>query len=111
MQELHELRLQIQRMNEQMSSDDSFTALALKSLGQTFRATTTEIAQRIDFLGREMEERFNQVEGRVRLQEQRLSLMLTAVDSSLALVAHKADDWESLSRRVEALERKIDPAA
>ena len=99
--ELREIRIQ-------MASDFDFTALALKDMGQRFRAGMTDTARSLEAMGREMEERFNQVEGRTRLQEQRFQRMLAAVEVAV-------DEWkpevQEIKARLERLERKVDPAA
>jgi hypothetical protein len=106
---------ELQNIRVQMASDFDFTALALKDMGLRFRTGMSEtakalqlISKRVDAIGREMEERFNQVEGRTRLQEQRFTRVLQVVESSL-------DDWkpevEELRARLERLENKIDSAA
>lgn len=107
-QELRELRLQ-------MATDFKFTALALKDVGQRFRAGMTEMAQatqalsrKMNAMGRDTDERLSQVEGRMRLQEQRFTLVLGAVEDSLF-------DWkpeiEEIKARLDRLEQKADPAA
>lgn len=100
-QELRELRLQ-------MATDFDFTALAMKDLGLRFRTGMTEMAQWMDAMGREAEERFNQVEGRMPLQEHRFTRVLGAVEDSLV-------DWkpeiEQIKARLDRLEQKADPAA
>lgn len=103
-----DVKQELREIRTQMASDFDFTALALKDMGQTFRAGMDEMSRRMDAMGREMEERFNQLQGRMRLQEQRFGRMLDAVESAM-------DEWKpevsDLKQRVEALERRNPPAA
>lgn len=99
-EDIQELRAGLRRLGEQQASDFQFMGMALKETGQHFRLVTGELATRLDMLGREMEERFNQIEGRMKLSEQRLGAMLQAVDRGLG-------DHE---QRISALESKSDPA-
>ena len=88
---------ELRQIRKQMAS----ACLAFKEMGQQFRTG-------IDPAAREMEERFNQVEGRARLQEQRFGQMLVAVEGAV-------DDWkpemEEVKARLERLEDRINSAA
>lgn len=110
-----DVRREIKELRQQMATDFEFQALAMKDMGLRVRTGFSDMAKRMEgisrqmeSIGREMEERFNQVEGRMRLQEQRFSKVLVAVEDSL-------DDWrpeiEQIKARLDRLERKADPAA
>lgn len=101
--EIEQLRHQLRFLARQQASDFEFLALGLKETGHHVRVS-------LERLGRETEERFNQLEGRARLSEQRLGVMLELVDASLGTTQHDRHLLEDLTRRVEALERR-GPAA
>jgi hypothetical protein len=97
MDQIQALRAEVKRLSEQGSTDFQFTMTALKDMGQSFR-------QGMDSMGREMEERFNQLAGRMKLQEQRVAAVLGAVDSALSV-------YENHEARLQALESRNEPAA
>lgn len=96
---LEDLRIQLRRVAEQQSSDFEFLALGLQETGRHFKTS-------LETLGREMEERFHQLHGRVKLSEQRLSAMLQAVDGALSSTHRQTSILEDHERRIQALEQK-----
>ena len=94
------LRAEVARLSRQSASDFEFTALALKDMGL-----------RINAFGREMQVGFDQLAGRMKLQEQRFGDVLQAVDNALELYEPTWDRLSDLDRRVQALEKKQEPAA
>lgn len=100
MSEVQALRAEVRRLAEQTPSDFQFT------MGQSFR-------QGMESMGREMDERFNQLAGRMKLQEQRVSAVLQAVDSALAVyeTAPTQADLEEIRARLDRLEQDRPPAA
>lgn len=100
MDPFEKIRREIASLKQQSSVDYEFTALAMKDMGQ-----------RINAFGREMKEGFDQLAGRMRLQESRLSSVLEAVDNSLQLYHPTVDKLSDLERRVAALEQARDSAA
>lgn len=106
MSEVQGLRAEVRRLAEQTSSDFQFTMVAMKEMGQSFR-------QGMESMGREMDERFNQLAGRMKLQEQRVSAVLQAVDSALAVyeTAPTQADLEEIRARLDRLEQDRPPAA
>lgn len=104
MSQIAEIRAEVRRLSEQQSSDFQFTMMALKNMGERFQVETAELGRRIEGLGREMQEGFNQLAGRMKLQEQRVGAVLQAVDSALAV-------YEDHEERIQALEQKNDSAA
>lgn len=78
-----------------------------RGLNQTAK-NMNETAHSMAYLGREMEERFNQVEGRTRLQDQRFGQMLMAVEGAI-------DEWrpelDAVKARLDRLEERNNSAA
>jgi len=86
---------ELRQIRKQMASDFDFNCLAFKDMGQQFRTGIDQAAAALQSLAREMEERFNQVEGRMRLQEHRLTRMFEVVEAS-------ADGWKPELREIKA---------
>lgn len=104
MDPIQTLRAELRRLSAQSSTDFQFTMVAMKDLGERFQVQTTELSQRIEGMGREMSEGFNQLAGRMKLQEQRVTAVLQAVDYTLAI-------YEDHEARLQAIEPKTDSAA
>lgn len=100
MEPFDKLRQEIASLKRQSSVDYEFTALAMNDMGE-----------RIQAFGREMKEGFDQLAGRMRLQESRLSAVLQAVDRSMELNQPNVERISDLEERVAALERARDSAA
>ncbi|MBX3167457.1 MAG: hypothetical protein KF760_08590 [Candidatus Eremiobacteraeota bacterium] len=114
MNSLEKVRKEIASLRRQSSVDFEFTALALKDTGNRVQAIgeqAREIGERVDALGREVKAGFDQLAGRMRLQESRLSAVLQAVDHSMELCQPTAERISDLEERVSALERARDSAA
>lgn len=94
------IRKEIDSLKRQSSVDFEFTALAMKDMGN-----------RVNAFGREMQEGFEQLAGRMRLQENRMSAVLQAVDHGLQLFRPTLDQISDLEQRVSTLERTRDSAA
>jgi len=94
------LRAEVARLSRQSSSDFEFTALAMKDMGI-----------RVNAFGRELQSGFDQLAGRMKLQEQRVSAVLQAVDNALEFYEPAWDQLSDLDRRLRVLEQKQDPAA
>lgn len=94
------LRREIASLRHQSSVDFDFTILAMKDMGE-----------RVNAFGREMKESFDQLAGRMRLQESRISAVLGAVDHSMELNRPAVERISELEERVAALERARDSAA
>lgn len=107
MDSFEKIREEIASLRRQSSVDFEFTALALKETGQRVQ----EIGERVNALGREVKEGFDQVAGRMRLQESRLSAVLQAVDRGFELNRPNQERLSDLEERVAALERARDSAA
>lgn len=97
MNEVQALRAEVKRLADQSTSEFQFTTVAMKEMGQTVR-------QAMETMGRDMKKRFNQLAGRMKLQEQRVTAVLGAVDSALAV-------YENHEARLQALESRNDSAA
>lgn len=101
---MSEVQEELRNIRNQMKSDFEFMAAGLnfsgKKIGELAETMAREMA--------EVTERLSQVEGRLRLQEQRFNRVLEAVELAL-------DDWKpevnDLRRRVEALEQSKDNPA
>ena len=100
MDSIQALRAEVAHLSRQSTSDFEFTVIALKDMGA-----------RMNAFGREMESGFDQLAGRLKLQEQRLGAVLQAVDNTLGLYEPAWARISDLDRRVEALEKKQEPAA
>ncbi len=100
MDSFEKVRKEIASLRRQSSVDFEFTALAMKDMGERFNA-----------FGREMKEGFDQLAGRMRLQESRLSAVLQAVDKSIEVYQPTMEQISDLESRVSALERARDSAA
>ena len=83
------LRAEVARLSRQSTSDFEFTVIALKDMGA-----------RMNAFGREMESSFDQLAGRMKLQEQRLGAVLQAVDNTLGLYEPAWDRLIDLDLRV-----------
>lgn len=99
MDQIQALRAEVKRLTEQTASDFDFTMLAMKDMGERFQSQSEELGRQLAAQGREVNERFNQLAGRMKLQEQRVTAVLKAVDDSLAV-------YEDHERRLRALEAK-----
>jgi hypothetical protein len=97
MDQIQTLRAEVRRLTEQSATDFQFTMVAMKDMGERFQAQA-------EALGREMKEGFNQLAGRMKLQEQRVTAVLEAVDHSLQI-------YENHERRLQTLESRSEPAA
>lgn len=114
MSKFDEALAEIRNLKVQMRDDFQFTAIAMSDMGQRTRETFNLVGRQIESLSAEMSERFNQVEGRMRLLDHRFGSMLQAVETSLTeSQSHSLtpERFESLERRVELLEQQRPSAA
>lgn len=74
------LMTEIRDLRRQVTDDFQFNALAMKGLAEDTTAKFKIITDTIQDLSANFSERMNQVEGRLRLQEQRFNRMLEAVE-------------------------------
>lgn len=108
------LMTEIRDLRRQVNDDFQFNAMAMKGLAEDTTAKFKLITDTIQDLSANFSERMNQVEGRLRLQEQRFNRMLEAVEEVLldtrASSATKAD-LEEVRARLDRLEQGSNPAA
>lgn len=101
MNQTQKILSEIAGLKRQSSVDFEFTALAMKDMGN-----------RINAFGREMQEGFDQLAGRMRLQDKRMTAVLQAVERTLELQKPEIQDQISdLERRIQALEDAKNSAA
>jgi len=95
---------ELRQIRQQMASDFDFNCLAFKDMGKQFRSGMDQAAAALQSLAREMEERFNQVEGRMRLQEHRLTRMFEVVEASV-------DGWKPEVKDIKARLARLEQQA
>jgi len=98
-QEIREMRFQAKADFEFMTGALAHTAKQMTELGELVHRTTVE-----------MSERMTQIEGRMRLHDQRFDRMLDAVDRAMGELP-TLDQVMDMDRRLRALEQKTDSAA
>jgi len=92
MKDLEEIRTELKLLKNQMSSDFQYITLGMSEMASQLRNGA---------------ERMAQLEGRMRLQDQRFGQMLDAVDQALEkIISGDVPVIQDLAPRVEALERK-----
>lgn len=119
-------REEIDDLKRQVRGDFAFTCAALKDLGNQMESQTGRLgAQMVELaaqvtaqmshmsaettrMGAEWNERIRQVEGRMRLLDQRFDSMLTAVQNQQGSFGQQL---QSLDERVTRLEELSPPAA
>ena len=88
MDSFEKVRREIAQLKRQSSVDFEFTALALKDTGNRVLAIgerVRELGEQVNTLSREVQENFDQLAGRMRLQDSRMSAVLQAVDHNMEL--------------------------
>lgn len=105
---------EIRQLRVQMASDFQSTWKLMGETADRLEEHAKETAAQLERQGRESAERFRQVEGRMRLLEQRFGKMVEAVEN--AVQSARADvptqgQLAALEARVEALEQRMPPAA
>lgn len=100
---------EIKAIRQQMSDDFQFTAMAMRGLAVDTQLQLRLLSSTIDSLSANFSERLTQVEGRMRLMDQRFGKMMDAVESGLdsnrRTLASKAE-VDDLRLRVEKLEQE-----
>ena len=117
----NKLSAEIKDLRRQVNSDFQFQAMAMRDLGQTMRDGFTEVtvalndlSSKIQHLSANASERFAQLEGRTRLQEQRFDKILESVDCVLTDLSGDRvtrAEFEEMRTRIEKLEQSRPPAA
>lgn len=88
MDSFEKVRREIAQLKRQSSVDFEFTALALKDTGNRVLAIgerVREIGEQVNALSREVKDNLDQLAGRMRLQDSRMSAVLQTVDHSMEL--------------------------
>lgn len=115
-------REEIDDLKRQVRGDFAFTCAALKDLGNHVEEQTNRLGSQMDEMAAQMarissdmtrmgadwNERIRQVEGRMRLMDQRFDSMLTAVQNQQGSFGQQL---QSLDERVTRLEEGSPPAA
>ena len=86
MPNVHKLQQEMRELSRQVSADFEFNAMALKNLSLRFQQFTVQFNQ----FAADCNERFTQIEGRMRLQEHRWSRFFEVVDQRLTLLEKSA---------------------
>jgi hypothetical protein len=88
--QVHKLQQEMRELSRQVAADFEFNAMAMKDLSLRFQQFTQQFTQQFKQFAADCDERFTQIEGRMRLQEHRWSRFFEVVDQRLSLLEKSA---------------------